>query len=74
MRLILLLDMQVTTFPFGWAMLRFKADNPGVWPLHCHIEVTELKSGAESQLGSISSDCLRLDSGPRTHGYARLLH
>lgn len=37
----LLLYLQVTTFPFGWAMLRFKADNPGVWPLHCHIEVTE---------------------------------
>lgn len=35
---------QVTTFPFGWAMIRFKADNPGQaanhhlpfgpWPRH----------------------------------------
>ncbi|XP_074356120.1 laccase-15-like [Apium graveolens] len=22
----------------GWAAVRFKADNPGVWFLHCHIE------------------------------------
>ena len=21
----------------GWTAIRFKADNPGVWPLHCHI-------------------------------------
>ncbi|KAK7306747.1 hypothetical protein VNO77_44703 [Canavalia gladiata] len=25
-------------FPFGWTALRFKADNPGVWAFHCHIE------------------------------------
>ncbi|CAN6441944.1 unnamed protein product [Victoria cruziana] len=25
--------------PFGgWAALRFRADNPGVWLLHCHLE------------------------------------
>ncbi|KAI0519057.1 hypothetical protein KFK09_006497 [Dendrobium nobile] len=23
----------------GWAALRFRADNPGVWFLHCHFEV-----------------------------------
>jgi FtsP/CotA-like multicopper oxidase with cupredoxin domain len=22
---------------YGWAMIRFKADNPGLWALHCHI-------------------------------------
>lgn len=22
---------------FGWILIRFVADNPGVWPLHCHI-------------------------------------
>ncbi|KAK9376557.1 Cupredoxin [Lipomyces chichibuensis] len=22
---------------YGWALLRFVADNPGLWPLHCHI-------------------------------------
>ncbi|CAL0307499.1 unnamed protein product [Lupinus luteus] len=25
-------------FPHGWTALRFKADNPGVWAFHCHIE------------------------------------
>ncbi|KAG6550759.1 hypothetical protein Mapa_007663 [Marchantia paleacea] len=25
-------------FPYGWTVLRFVADNPGVWPFHCHIE------------------------------------
>ncbi|AQL04073.1 Plant L-ascorbate oxidase precursor [Zea mays] len=25
-------------FPYGWTMLRFVADNPGVWAFHCHIE------------------------------------
>ncbi|KAH9294916.1 hypothetical protein KI387_038504, partial [Taxus chinensis] len=23
----------------GWAAIRFKADNPGAWLLHCHLEV-----------------------------------
>ncbi|KAI5060346.1 hypothetical protein GOP47_0024766 [Adiantum capillus-veneris] len=23
----------------GWAVIRFKADNPGVWYLHCHLEI-----------------------------------
>ncbi|KAK9470799.1 multicopper oxidase [Dipodascopsis tothii] len=22
---------------YGWALIRFVADNPGIWPLHCHI-------------------------------------
>ncbi|CAK9208857.1 unnamed protein product [Sphagnum troendelagicum] len=28
----------VPVFPFGWSAIRFVADNPGVWPFHCHIE------------------------------------
>lgn len=24
--------------PNGYAVIRFKADNPGTWLLHCHIE------------------------------------
>lgn len=28
----------VTLFPFGWALLRFTATNPGVWPFHCHVQ------------------------------------
>ncbi|XP_057813004.2 L-ascorbate oxidase [Cryptomeria japonica] len=28
----------VALFPFGWTAIRFKADNPGVWAFHCHLE------------------------------------
>ncbi|GAV86814.1 Cu-oxidase domain-containing protein/Cu-oxidase_2 domain-containing protein/Cu-oxidase_3 domain-containing protein [Cephalotus follicularis] len=28
----------VPLHPYGWTALRFKADNPGVWAFHCHIE------------------------------------
>ncbi|PWA60131.1 L-ascorbate oxidase [Artemisia annua] len=28
----------VVIFPYGWTAIRFVADNPGVWPFHCHIE------------------------------------
>lgn len=24
--------------PYGWTALRFRADNPGIWLFHCHIE------------------------------------
>jgi FtsP/CotA-like multicopper oxidase with cupredoxin domain len=27
----------LTIDAFGWALIRFKADNPGLWALHCHI-------------------------------------
>jgi hypothetical protein len=30
-----------TVGSYGWTYLRFRADNPGVWPLHCHIAVHE---------------------------------
>ncbi|KAF8377272.1 hypothetical protein HHK36_030647 [Tetracentron sinense] len=28
----------VPVHQFGWTALRFRADNPGVWAFHCHIE------------------------------------
>ncbi|KAK6118390.1 hypothetical protein DH2020_047807 [Rehmannia glutinosa] len=28
----------VAVHPYGWTALRFRADNPGVWAFHCHIE------------------------------------
>ncbi|KAJ7520874.1 hypothetical protein O6H91_19G027100 [Diphasiastrum complanatum] len=28
----------VAVLPYGWVAIRFRADNPGVWPFHCHIE------------------------------------
>ncbi|GIL81975.1 hypothetical protein Vretimale_1452 [Volvox reticuliferus] len=27
----------VTVTGGGWVYLRFKADNPGIWPFHCHL-------------------------------------
>ncbi|KAG6510682.1 hypothetical protein ZIOFF_028710 [Zingiber officinale] len=28
----------VALHPFGWTAIRFRADNPGAWAFHCHIE------------------------------------
>ncbi|KAM0936883.1 putative oxidoreductase [Dioscorea sansibarensis] len=28
----------VAVQPYGWTAFRFRADNPGVWAFHCHIE------------------------------------
>jgi hypothetical protein len=28
----------VTLYPFGWTVIRFVADNPGVHAMHCHID------------------------------------
>lgn len=28
----------VPVHPYGWTAIRFKANNPGVWLFHCHIE------------------------------------
>lgn len=28
----------VAVYPFGWTAIRFKLDNPGAWPFHCHVE------------------------------------
>ncbi|CAO2814415.1 unnamed protein product [Amaranthus hypochondriacus] len=28
----------VVIYPYGWSVIRFVADNPGVWAFHCHIE------------------------------------
>jgi L-ascorbate oxidase len=33
-----ILKNTVSVHPYGWTALRFKADNPGVWAFHCHIE------------------------------------
>ena len=27
----------MTVDAYGWALIRFKADNPGLWPFHCHV-------------------------------------
>ncbi|KAK9713439.1 hypothetical protein RND81_06G027000 [Saponaria officinalis] len=33
-----ILKNTVPVHPFGWTAIRFKANNPGVWLFHCHIE------------------------------------
>ncbi|KAJ3677322.1 hypothetical protein LUZ60_003046 [Juncus effusus] len=33
-----ILKNTVAVHTLGWTALRFKADNPGVWAFHCHIE------------------------------------
>lgn len=27
----------LTIKPYAWSLIRFVADNPGLWALHCHI-------------------------------------
>jgi hypothetical protein len=27
----------LTIDAYGWALIRFRSDNPGLWALHCHI-------------------------------------
>ncbi|RVW17398.1 Laccase-1 [Vitis vinifera] len=45
----------------GWAAIRFKADNPGVWFIHCHLEEHTswgLAMGLVVQNGPNPSQCL----------------
>lgn len=37
-----------------WVVIRFVANNPGVWPIHCHIE-WHLKMGMLAQLVELPS-------------------
>ncbi|KAF4539301.1 Multicopper oxidase type 1 [Lasiodiplodia theobromae] len=40
---------------FGWILLRFVADNPGVWAFHCHI-------GWHTEAGMLMQFATRIDS------------
>ncbi|KAI8536192.1 hypothetical protein RHMOL_Rhmol10G0236900 [Rhododendron molle] len=33
-----ILKNTVSVQPYGWTALRFRANNPGVWYFHCHVE------------------------------------
>lgn len=33
-----ILKNTVAVHPYGWTALRFRADNPGLWAFHCHVE------------------------------------
>ncbi|CAG8489834.1 10839_t:CDS:2 [Diversispora eburnea] len=52
----------VTVPKFGWVVIRFVADNPGVWGFHCHIE-WHLEMGMLAQLVELPS-ILRLQKVP----------
>ncbi|KAK5142597.1 hypothetical protein LTR04_002171 [Oleoguttula sp. CCFEE 6159] len=71
----------VTINTGGWAVLRFKADNPGVWLFHCHIEwhveaglsatIIESPTSLQGSL-NVPSDHLKSckDQGIKTSGNA----
>jgi len=52
--------------PAGYTVMRFKADNPGVWIMHCHMEwhitagltVTFIEAPIQLQSQSISAQSL----------------
>ncbi|KAK9382773.1 Cupredoxin [Kockiozyma suomiensis] len=44
----------VTVQSYGWAILRFVADNPGLWAFHCHI-TWHLEAGLMMQFQTMSS-------------------
>ncbi|KAI9745890.1 MAG: hypothetical protein M1818_000571 [Claussenomyces sp. TS43310] len=47
----------MTIDAYGWAYIRFRADNPGMWAMHCHI-VWHMEAGMLFQFQS-RSDMLR---------------
>lgn len=40
---------------FGWAVIRFVVDNPGVWPFHCHIG-WHMESGLLLQVNALQEE------------------
>lgn len=40
---------------FGWGVLRFVVDNPGVWPFHCHIG-WHIESGLVLQVNALQEE------------------
>ncbi|CAM8899830.1 unnamed protein product [Rhodiola kirilowii] len=41
----------VPVHPYGWTALRFRADNPGTWAFHCHIEAHFMGMGVVFEEG-----------------------
>lgn len=70
---------------FGWILIRFVADNPGAWPLHCHISWhteagllmqfltgTDLIAGfeiPEANQALCAADGLEKGAGPKDEDY-----
>lgn len=49
---------------FGWGVLRFVADSPGVWPFHCHIG-WHMESGLMMQFNILQEEYSNWDNYPR---------
>lgn len=48
---------------FGWGVLRFVADSPGVWPFHCHIG-WHMESGLMMQFNVLQEEYSNWDHYP----------
>lgn len=49
---------------YGWGVLRFVIDSPGVWPFHCHIG-WHIESGLMMQINSLQSEYSEWDNYPQ---------
>lgn len=50
---------------FGYAVLRFVVDNPGVWPFHCHIG-WHIESGLMMQINELQSEYSNWSTYPQS--------
>ena len=48
----------VTVFVGSWAVIRFKADNPGIWFMHCHILWHQLVCLPPQPPGAFYAPCI----------------
>lgn len=48
---------------FGWAVMRFVVDNPGIWPFHCHIG-WHMESGLLLQVNILQEEYSTWDTFP----------
>lgn len=49
---------------FGWAVIRFVVDNPGVWPFHCHIG-WHMEAGLLLQINALQEEYSKWDHYPK---------
>lgn len=49
---------------FGWAVIRFVVDNPGVWPFHCHIG-WHMEAGLLLQVNALQQEYSNWNHYPR---------
>ncbi|GAV55678.1 hypothetical protein ZYGR_0AY00700 [Zygosaccharomyces rouxii] len=57
---------------FGWAVIRFVVDNPGVWPFHCHIG-WHMEAGLLLQINALQEEYSNWDHYPK-NWYSQCQH